>query len=257
MALALPIFLPAQSSNSQQTPTYAVAKKPSARLNQSVENIEKGIAVNADEALEKDTGTKQKIAFLTFDDGPSPITKRVLATLKKNEIRATFFLIGSNAERFPELVKSEFDAGHAIANHSFTHDYPRVYRTTWTMIGEIVHTEDVLEKVLGPTFSTHLFRFPGGYMGKRSVFKGHKEKYAEVLKDCGMHFIDWNVDCGDTLPRRQSSTQLVNRVMAEAKGQNRIVVLMHDAAAKSRTADALPRIIAGLKKRGYVFRTLE
>jgi peptidoglycan/xylan/chitin deacetylase (PgdA/CDA1 family) len=93
-------------------------------------------------------------------------------------------------------------------------------------------------------------------MGVRSVFRHHKEKYAAAIKDCGMAFIDWNVDCGDTMPHPQTANQLVSRVLAEATGQNRVVVLMHDAGAKDNTATALPRIIAGLKKRGYVFRTL-
>ncbi|HVT13026.1 MAG TPA: polysaccharide deacetylase family protein [Fimbriimonadaceae bacterium] len=224
------------------------------RLNQSRENFEDGLAIPSSLALKK--GGKDKIAFLTFDDGPSPVSKRVLATLAKNSIKATFFIIGQMAEHYPEELKAEYAAGHAIGNHSYTHNYRKIYKTTQTMIDEITKTEGILENILGPTFRTHLFRFPGGYMGVRSVFKGHKEKYAEALKDCGIHFIDWNVDCGDTMPHPQTSTQLFNRVMAESKGQNRIVVLMHDAGAKERTADALPRIIAALKKRGYVFRTL-
>jgi peptidoglycan/xylan/chitin deacetylase (PgdA/CDA1 family) len=227
---------------------------PVKRLNQAEDNFEKGLAIPSNLALKK--GGTDKIAFLTFDDGPSPISKRVLKTLEENGIHATFFIVGMMAERYPDMLKAEFAAGHAIANHSYTHNYPVVYRTPWTMIAEFQKTEAVMEDILGPTFRTKLFRFPGGYMGVRSVFKHHKERYAAALKDCGLRYIDWNVDCGDTMPHTQSSTQLYNRVMAESSGQNRIVVLMHDAGAKERTAAALPKIIAGLKKRGYVFRTL-
>jgi peptidoglycan/xylan/chitin deacetylase (PgdA/CDA1 family) len=261
-AVALPLVLwphsPAPGAAQIPPPQQVVPKltaRPTIRLNQAPENYDKGLAIDSDFALLK--GSKDKIAFLTFDDGPSPVTKRVLATLEKNHIKATFFIVGQMAVRYPEMLKKEYEAGHAIANHSYTHIYPKVYHTQWTMIDEINQTEAVLEKVLGPTFHTRLFRFPGGYMGERSVFHHHKQLYASTLHDCGMHFIDWNVDCGDTMPKTQSAGQLVSRVLSEASGQNRIVVLMHDAGAKDRTADALPRIIAGLKKRGYVFRTLD
>ncbi len=225
------------------------------RLNQHAENIEKGVAIHGDLAL-KGSG-KGKFAFLTFDDGPSPITPRVLKTLEAYNVKATFFLIGGNAKNFPSLVKQEYDAGHAIANHSYTHNYRPLYRTPWTMMAEIGMTEKVFEQILGPQFKTKLFRFPGGYMGTRSVFHHHKEVYAKTIADCGMHFLDWNVDCGDTNGRPQSPSQLASRVLAETSGQNRVVILMHDAAAKHNTASALPAIIEGLKKRGYVFRTLQ
>jgi peptidoglycan/xylan/chitin deacetylase (PgdA/CDA1 family) len=240
-------------------PAHAVAAraKPKSifRLNQTFANVEKGIALPVACALKK--GGKEKIAFLTFDDGPSPVTNRVLAILEKNGIRATFFVIGKMASEYPDLLKKEYDAGHAIGNHSYTHVYKKIYQTPWTMIEEIQQTEAVFEKVLGPHFRTSVFRFPGGYMGKRSVFHGGKARYSNALKDCGMNFIDWNVDSEDAAPTVFSAKQLASHVLGQATGQNRIVVLMHDAGSKDRTADALPTIIAGLKKRGYVFRTLE
>jgi peptidoglycan/xylan/chitin deacetylase (PgdA/CDA1 family) len=225
------------------------------RLNQTFANVEKGIALPTSCALKK--GGKDKIAFLTFDDGPSPVTERVLGILAKNQIRATFFVIGAMVEHYPAMLKKEFTAGHAIANHSFTHQYKKIYKTPWTMVAEIRQTETALEKVLGPTFRTGIFRFPGGFMGKRSVFHGGKARYARALKDCGMEFIDWNVDSGDASPVSYSAKQLASHVLGQASGQNRVVILMHDAGSKGRSADALPTIIAGLRKRGYVFRTLE
>jgi peptidoglycan/xylan/chitin deacetylase (PgdA/CDA1 family) len=229
------------------------SKNPGVRLNQAEKNIEDGLANTSESAMDQ-TG-KAKIAYLTFDDGPCPNTKRVLATLAKNKIKATFFVVGRMAKQYPDMLRKEYAAGHAIGNHSYTHDYKLIYRTPWTMIDEFVRTEDVLEQELGETFRTKLFRFPGGFMGKRSVFKGHKEDYAAALGESGLHFIDWNVDCGDTHVPSLSKKAMIRTVMSEAAGKKRIVVLMHDV--KERTADALPSIIAGLKKKGFTFRTLE
>jgi peptidoglycan/xylan/chitin deacetylase (PgdA/CDA1 family) len=266
IAAALPLWVvnhrtPTANADTPAKPALAAAAyvppkpKPVMRLNQTFANIQKGIALPVYAALKK--GGKDKIAFLTFDDGPSPVTNRVLATLAKNGIKATFFVVGSMAQEYPALLKQEFAAGHAIANHSFTHDYPKVYKTPWTMVSEIVRTEQVIEKAVGSTFRTRIFRFPGGFMGKRSVFHGGKGRYAAALKDCGMEFIDWNVDSEDASGRTYTSAQLASHVLNQSAGQNRIVVLMHDAGSKERSAAALPAIIAGLKKRGYVFRTLE
>lgn len=223
------------------------------RTNQNPLNIEDGLAVGAAEALVPQG--KEKIAFLTFDDGPSTETPRILKILKQAGAKATFFVVGSMAARYPKQLEAILAAGHAIGNHSYTHNYAKLYRSTQTMLDEINKTESVLEKTLGPTFSCKLFRFPGGYMGHRKVFKGHKEVYAQALHDGGMEFIDWNVDCGDTHPVEPSVSQIVHTVMRQCSGMKRVVVLMHDP--KSRTVAALPAILKGLQKRGYQFKTLK
>ena len=109
----------------------------------------------------------EKNIYLTFDDGPSPnITPQILETLKKYNVPATFFVLGSRVELYPELVKQEYNEGHYIANHGYTHTYSSIYSSVQSVIDEYNKCDDAVQKALGNTeYHTLLFRFPGGSSG--------------------------------------------------------------------------------------------
>lgn len=193
----------------------------------------------------------QKIAYLTFDDGPSTkSTPEILKVLDDYNIKATFFMLGKNAEMYPEIVKEVYDKGHKIANHSYGHDYKYLYRNLDNLIKDIYKCDQVYKEILGEDFNTKLFRFPGGCYGekKRAMRRALLEKEGYVS-------YNWNSLNGDSEGKIFSKDHLIKR-FNETRGQDKLIILMHDTNAKHTTPEALPEMIEILIKEGYSFGTL-
>lgn len=125
-----------------------------------------------DNAQEKVTNiyySDEKIAYLTFDDGPSRnVTPQILDILKEENVPATFFVLGSRVDLLPELVQREYNEGHYIANHGYSHEYSQIYASTDNVFGEYAQCENSIKNALGnPNYNSYLFRFPGGSSGGR------------------------------------------------------------------------------------------
>jgi len=189
---------------------------------------------------------KKKIAFLTFDDGPSKYTPKILDILKRYNIKATFFVLGTSVQNYPEYLKREVEEGQSIANHSFSHDIRYFGRNTPDYFVQDVKKCDVeIKKVLGEDFKTNLVRFPGGSFGHKS--------YIDNLRAAGFDHIDWNVENGDATRLNVPKQELIDNVKKEMSTHNHVVILMHDSATKATTVEALPEIIEFLKSRGFEF----
>ena len=203
---------------------------------------------------------QKKIVFLTFDDGTSTtVTPEILRILKEENVKATFFLTGQNIERGGDkaksLIKQEFDDGHAIANHSYSHDYKILYPNRVLNLEafkqDFNKTDKILKEVLGENFSTRVIRCPGGYMSWKGM--GQLDEY---LKEKNMFSIDWNALNGDAEGKRKNAEELKNYAIKTAEGKEMVVILMHDTYGKEETAKSLPGIIKYFKNNGYEFRTL-
>lgn len=204
---------------------------------------------------EKKANKDKKIAYLTFDDGPSAyVTPRILDILNEHDVKATFFILGKMVDANPEVLKRVHNEGHAIAHHTYSHDYNHVYKNVSNFIGELNKTNDSLKRVLGKDFETKILRFPGG------SFEKSKQKFIKETEKLGYKNYDWDALNGDAEGHGLSKQTLVNRLkstVASRKGQGEVIILMHDTDAKKTTADALPEIIDYLKKEGYEFGTLD
>lgn len=109
-----------------------------------------------------------KSVYLTFDDGPSKsVTPLILDLLKKENIPATFFVLGSRAELNPTILKREYEEGHYIANHGYSHIYSNIYSSKEAILEEYNKTENAIKNILGLEYNSHLFRFPGGSTGRK------------------------------------------------------------------------------------------
>lgn len=206
-------------------------------------------SVFADQVFRKDG---KKVAFLTFDDGPTKnITPRILDTLKHYNVKATFFVLGQLAEQNGDLLKREYEEGHSIGNHSHSHDYKNIYKSVPSFMQEFNTANKIIETSIGNGFKTELFRFPGGSFEKR------KNPFKEKLKSEGLRYIDWNVSSGDAAGQNVPVQNILSNIKNTSAGKNHIVILMHDASTKKTTADALPQIIEYLKSQGYEFKTLK
>lgn len=202
----------------------------------------------------------KKIVFLTFDDGTSKTnTPEVLRILDENNIKATFFLTGSNIENggetARELVKQEFESGHAIANHSYSHDCNKLYpgrNLDMKAFKEDYEKNDkLLKSILGENFTTHVMRCPGGYMSWKNM-----DELDEYLEKNNIASIDWNALNADAEGPKKNAKQLAQYAIKTSEGKEMVVLLMHDTYGKEETVKALPTIIKYFKDNGYEFRTL-
>ena len=197
--------------------------------------------------VKRNDGTK--IAYLTFDDGPSVNTKKILNILNQNNIKASFFLIGKNAEEHRNLVREELADGDVVGNHTYSHqlnykEEPAIF------VNDINKCEEVLKSILGPSYKLKLVRFPGGSFGPKLV------PFRDAVAKAGYKFIDWNDEIGDANGSNMSVPTLLKNLKKYTL-QKTVVILMHDAGAKKTTVQALPQIIQYLKSKGYSFDTLK
>ena len=196
----------------------------------------------------------EKVAYLTFDDGPSSITPKVLDVLKKHDIKATFFVIHHGDKAAKNHMKRIVDEGHQIALHSWTHDYKKVYASTASFFKEMSNLQKYVYKVTG-VWATEV-RFPGG-TSNTVTSRERIKKIIQQLNKRNMVYHDWNIVSGDAEGKVRSAKSINKKIFKEKEilKQKEVVVLMHDVARNKGTLGALPKIIKGLKKKGFRFDT--
>lgn len=183
--------------------------------------------------------TRKWIA-LTFDDGPHPqYTPRILSILKEHNVRATFFVVGKMAEKYPDLLRQQAEAGHSIGNHTYHHvNLTRIPAAD--VAAEIKACGEVIQSITGKT--PHLFRPPGG---------DYDRNVAEVAEALGYWIVLWTDDPGDYAkpPEKELRQKLFSRL------GNGGIILLHDGIAE--TLDLLPDLIGYLKSHGYELVTID
>ena len=187
--------------------------------------------------------TGEKVIALTFDDGPWPeTTESILATLKQENIKATFYMIGQPLLSFPEIGKKVLAAGHVIANHTLHHWYHKM--SPLVAQREIDDTQKIIKQVLN--VETAYFRPPGGVLTNGLVAYAHQ---------LGQSVNMWSVDSNDSHPKRPSPEAMIKTILAQATPGG--IVLMHDGGGNhANTVKAVPQIIAQLRAQGYSFVTV-
>ena len=195
----------------------------------------------------------RRVCYLTFDDGPSDNTLKILDILNRYRIKATFFVINSKDIGY---VKNIYEAGHTVGLHSASHDYSKIYSSTDAYFADLQKLSDIVEGIIGvrPT----VMRFPGGSSNNvsRKYCYGVMTKLVKLVGDKGYSYFDWNVSSEDAVSNTPSYTFIRNNVLNGAKNKNSACVLMHDSSVKTTTVQALPEIIEGLMKMGYSFEAL-
>jgi len=189
--------------------------------------------------------TSRKVIALTFDDGPNPTqTVQILELLKQYKARATFFIIGSKAENFPNIVRMEVSEGHELANHTFHHSYYSGSRSYEALKREIADTQVAIANASG--VSTRLFRPPGGHYSEGMVNAVKMSGHLTILWSWHQDTEDW---------KTPSVARIVNKVLNNARGGD--IVLFHDhVEGKSNTPAALKQILPELQRRGFEFITV-
>ena len=189
-----------------------------------------------------------KVVYLTFDDGPSTNTHRILETLDRYGVKATWFVKGQSP--YLEYVKDIWDDGDQVAIHTNTHDYEGVYASDSAYWDDVEQATSAVEQYLG--FRPTLVRFPGG--SHNSYNENVDDKIIGEYPSHGRHYFDWNVSSGDGADH--TAEEIANYVIEGADGCHSCCVLMHDSAAKDTTVDALPTIVEWFIDNGFTFDVL-
>ncbi len=188
-----------------------------------------------------------KVVYLTFDDGPTPNnTPEILKILKKNNIKATFFVIGQNHDMYKQIVNE----GHAIAIHTYTHNYNEIYASVDAFFKDLYRLRDVIKEKTG--VDPKVTRFPGGSSTTRAS-KALKTQIINRLTKEGYVYQDWNCDSRDASGNRIPVETLVKSSFCDVREVN---LLMHDSFTKTTTVQALQQIIDIYKSKGYIFEVL-
>lgn len=189
-----------------------------------------------------------RVAYLTFDDGlDKKITPLILDILKKNDIKATFFILGKTIDKNKDLLKKVIAEGHSIGNHTYTHKKENIYSSAVGLKNEIDKTNAAIYNAVGIT--TKLFRPPyGGTYIRSDIFKSVLNPYRTIL---------WNIDSMDSKSISITSDEIIDSVINQVKNKKSAVIIMHDSSTHMETVKALPAIIKYLKDNGFVILPIE
>ena len=185
-------------------------------------------------------GSIRKV-YLTFDDGPSPYTDEILDILKAYDVKATFFVVGEGKKAYEPLYRRIVEEGHTLGMHSFSHVYADIYSSKEAFVKDVNALQDYLHEVTG--VYPDVYRFPGG--SSNHAGSVDMQELKEYLNEIGVSWHDWNVSSGDATARL-GKEQLVRNCVADLESYRTAVILMHDAADKKSTVEALPEIIEAI-----------
>ena len=194
--------------------------------------------------------SEKPVVYLTFDDGPSANTERVLDILKANDIKATFFVVNNNIEAHQHLYKRIVDEGHTLGIHTYSHQYTNIYSSVEEYLADFNKIFTKVYELTGvkPT----VFRFPGG-----SINTYNQQIYFELISEMlrrGFVYYDWNVSSGDA-GEAFTSAAIHSTVVSGCMNKEKSIVLMHDSSTKHATVGALQGIIDSLKET-HEFRSI-
>lgn len=233
---------PEDSSNAQSSVRQDIGADEvrGAAIADSIENISHDNGVSGNQM-----GLEKKV-YLTFDDGPSENTARILDILKEKNIKATFFVTGQEDEVSKALYQRIVAEGHTLGMHSYTHKYSVIYESLDAFDEDMTHLQNYLTEVTGVT--PKIMRFPGG--SSNQVSNTDMSVFISYLKQKGITYYDWNVVSGDATSQVYTADELVQNVMGDVVNYDTSIVLMHDASTKATTVDALIPIIDQLQAMG-------
>lgn len=192
------------------------------------------------ESVQDDT----RKVYLTFDDGPSDNTEKILEVLKLYDVKATFFVTGEAALSHPERYKAIVDAGHSIGMHSYSHRYSEIYASVDNFGSDLTKLQEFITQTTGVTPT--IYRFPGG--SSNTVSRIPMSTFCDYLADNEINYYDWNVSSKDASNPMRSKDEIVRNCTKDLESFKNAMILMHDSNSKTSTVEALPEIIEAIQK---------
>lgn len=192
----------------------------------------------------------EKIVYLTFDDGPGgKITIEILDTLKRENVPATFFVIGGQIEGQENTILRMKNEGHSIGLHSFSHNREKLYCNDENFLKEMLQAQEILYEVTGEKYN--VLRFPFGCNNNSYKLD---QKLIDLLHKNNLKIYDWNIDSGDGANAKLDPKTISKKACAD---KDTVVILMHCSHINKNTSSALPSIIKFYKDEGYVFKAID
>ncbi len=202
-----------------------------------VDEVRQGRSDAEDAASGTEDGVRK--VYLTFDDGPSSNTGRILDILAEYDVRATFFVVGKEEEKYQPLYKRIVEEGHTLAMHSYSHKYNEIYQSKESFVEDLEKLQEFLYETTGVW--CRYCRFPGGSSNTVSSVDMHE--LIDYLEEQDMSYFDWNISSGDASSAYISPEAIVRNSTARLQNFPEAIILMHDASDKDSTVEALPRLI--------------
>ena len=200
--------------------------------------ISDGGSVNEDEGVRK--------VYLTFDDGPSSNTGRILDILAEYDVKATFFVVGKEEEEYQALYQRIVEEGHTLAMHSYSHKYNEIYQSVESYSADLSKLQEFLYDTTGVW--CRYCRFPGG--SSNTVSRVDMHELIAYLDDQDMSYFDWNISSGDAAGYYISPSDIVRNCTVNLWKFDEAIILMHDASEKNSTVEALPKLIETIQAMG-------
>ncbi len=232
-------------------------EKEEVKISSEVKELKEARQKSSEDIKESTSSVKK--AYLTFDDGPSTNTDRILDILDQYNVKGTFFTIGRFSDSYKEQYKRIVNEGHVLGMHSYSHSYTEIYESKDAFTADLNHVQYVLYDITGqiPT----IYRFPGGSSNLVSPVSMHE--FIDVLDERGIVYYDWNINSGDADTSLLSKEQIIDNVFTGIKAletpeeRNEVMILFHDLSQKTTTVEALPAVIEGLQAQGYVIAPID
>ncbi|MCD8120241.1 MAG: polysaccharide deacetylase family protein [Lachnospiraceae bacterium] len=218
------------------------------------EDTEKETSAEKEEPEEAETNDSgEKIIYLTFDDGPGKYTEKLLDILDKYDVKVTFF-VTNQYPKYQYLIAEEYERGHTVAIHSYSHDYSTIYASESAFYEDINQMNQIIFDQTG-TYAS-ILRFPGGSSNtvSKKYCEGIMTALTESMETMGFRYADWNVTSGDA-GETKSTSKIISNVISGIKKHSVSVVLQHDIHEFS--VDAVEDIIVWALDNGYTFRAMD
>lgn len=225
-----------------RAPDAAVeADRPAGTSPYTVSGVDESRRKAVDRGLEAAEAEDENIrkVYLTFDDGPSSNTGRILDILAEYDVKATFFVVGKEEERYQPLYKRIVEEGHTLAMHSYSHKYNEIYQSKESYVEDLTKLQEFLYDTTGVW--CRYCRFPGG--SSNTVSRVDMHELIAYLEEQDMSYFDWNVSSGDATSAYISPEAIIRNSTARLQEFQEAIILMHDASDKDSTVKALPGLI--------------
>lgn len=233
----------AETKSEAGAETESETESESALQSEALKNKKAALVVKGpDELLYDDT--VRKTVYLTFDDGPSANTDRLLDILDEYGVKATFFTTGQEK---PELIHDYVrivEEGHTIGMHSYSHDYKEIYGSIEAFDEDFGRIFGYIKEITG--VEPEFYRFPGGSSNLVSGIP--MENFVEYLDEKGIRYFDWNVSAKDAEGKLLTVDELLDNIFEDIEKKDVCVVLLHDSDELTTTVDMLPELIERLKE---------
>ena len=217
------------------------------------DKLEDNKAAEAIAKVTNDVKEEKNRVYLTFDDGPSQYTSKLLDILSVYNVKATFFVTGQTTDKDKALIKRMYDEGHTVGMHSFSHDYEDIYSSVSAFKKDYEKISSFIEEITGE--KPKYYRFPGG--SSNTISKLDMQKFIDVLDKDGVKYYDWNAANMDATGSVLTQKELIDNILDGVKENNTSIVLMHDAAGKKSTIDSMPKVIEKLRLNGYTLLPID